>query len=75
MACLNHWIPACAGMTTSREKVGCHPHNSSAIPEKCLTATLRHSGEGRNPGNGGQNAKRNPAYACLLQTDQSHTLQ
>ena len=49
---INHWIPACAGMTARREKVGCYPDNPSVIPDKCLTSALRHFGEGRNPGNG-----------------------
>ena len=31
------WIPACAGMTTSREKAGCHPDNPFAMPDQCLT--------------------------------------
>ena len=35
---INHWIPACAGMTTKREKVDCQPDNPSAIPDRCLTS-------------------------------------
>ena len=33
------WIPACAGMTTKREQVGCQPDRPFAMPDKCLTAT------------------------------------
>ena len=38
MAFINHWIPACAGMTTKREKVDCQPDNPFAIPDRCLTS-------------------------------------
>ena len=36
---------------------------------KVVSRLRRHSGEGRNPENGDQNAKRNPACACLQQTN------
>ena len=38
MAYSNHWIPAFAGMTTRREKVGCYPDSPFAMPDKFLTS-------------------------------------
>ena len=45
MDCLNHWIPACAGMTT---EVSCPLPLS--CPPPLPFPPHRHSGEGRNPG-------------------------
>ena len=37
MSHINHWIPACAGMTEESEQVFCQSDNPSAIPADYLT--------------------------------------
>ena len=71
---INHWIPAFAGMTEGLKSGICQEWQRGyrdGNPLFSSSSSFRRRPESRKRS---QNTKWNPAYACLLQTDQSHTL-